>query len=346
MELILSAIASGGLIGASDQYLCLLLIAIGAKTNLIEMAPQMQFMESWWFIAIMALFWLITLAPAYASLLSPGVMNVVNTVTKFLSGFVVPVSGALVALAAAGFIVEMHPELGGILETLRIFHPEGHGVGGAGWIIAGGGAAAASVLGGAKFLAKPALNTATGTAGHLSAPIHATIENVASVVLMGLLYVLSQVNPWLLVVLLVVVALILLGLMGYAIYLMWKLSKGVGRVFRLIETRPKAGLAIVAEFLAWGSGWLIWKHWNRGAPRLAVWLVWLASVIFFIPAISGLLVGLPFLASAVLLVGESMTIVIGLSIGARSARSLMQTFDDAGQPIAAAVPQAAPSPTG
>lgn len=339
MELILSAIASGGLVGASDQYLCLLIIAIASRTGLISLAPQMGFMESWWFIAVVAVFWLLTLAPAYASLLSPGVMNAVNTVVKFLSGFVVPASGALLTLAAAGIIAEMHPETRNLLETLRIFSP--HGIGGAGWLMAGGGAVTASALNGAKFVAKPALSSATGTTAHLAAPLYATVENVASLILMSLLYLLAQIDPWLLVALAVLIALILLGLLAYGIYMLWKLGKGIGQVLHLIEVRPKAGLSIVAEFLVWGSGWLIWQHWNRGILRLAIWLLWLGSVVFLIPAVSTALAVVPFLASAVLLVGESVTVMIGLYIGFRSARSLMRTFDQDGQPLPQAVTQAA-----
>jgi len=341
MELILSAIASGGLVGASDQYLCLLIIAIASKTNLIQLAPQMGFMESWWFIAVVAIFWLLTLAPAYASLLSPGVMNAINTIVKFLSGFVVPASGALLTLASVGVIAEMHPETRHLLETLRIFSPTG--IGGVGWLMAGGGAVAASALNGAKFVAKPALSSASGTTAHLAAPIYATVENAASVVLMGLLYLFARIDPWLLVALAALVALILLGLLAYGVYTLWKLGRGIGRLVRLIETRPLAGLSVVAEFLVWGAGWLIWKHWNRGALRLALWLMWLASILFLIPALSAALAVVPFLASAVLLMGESLTVMIGLYIGARSAGSLLRTFDDRGQPIAAMSGQAAPS---
>jgi len=341
MELILSAIASGGLVGASDQYLCLLIIAIASKTNLIQLAPQMGFMESWWFIAVIAIFWLLTLAPAYASLLSPGVMNAINTVVKFLSGFVVPVSGALLTLASVGVIAEMHPETHHLLETLRIFSPTG--IGGVGWLMAGGGAVAASALNGAKFVAKPALSSASGTTAHLAAPIYATVENAASIVLMGLLYLLGRIDPWLLVALAALVALILLGLLAYGVYMLWKLGKGIGRVIHLIEVRPRAGLSVVAEFLVWGSGWLIWEHWNRGLLRLVIWLLWLASILLLIPALSAALAAVPFLASAVLLMGESLTVMIGLYIGARSAGSLLRTFDDGGQPIAAMTGQAAPS---
>ena len=98
MELVLSAISAGGLVGAGDQYLCLMIISIAAKTDLVKLTPQMTFMESWWFLGIVTVFWLLTIAPAYASLLSPGVMNAINTVVNFLSGFLVPASGALLAL--------------------------------------------------------------------------------------------------------------------------------------------------------------------------------------------------------------------------------------------------------
>jgi hypothetical protein len=210
--------------------------------------------------------------------------------------------------------------------------------------MAGGGAAVAATLSGAKFLAKPALSSASGTAGSISAPIYATIENIASVVLMTLLLLLSQVNPWLLVGLLAVVALVLLGLLAYAVYLLWKLGKGIGRVIRLIETRPKTGLSIVAEFLVWGSGWMVWKQWNKGGLRLAFWILWLVGIFLIIPAVSAALVIVPFLATAVLIMGETMTVMIGLYVGARSARSLMRMFDDAGNPVQGFAP-ATPTPS-
>ncbi|NLE44759.1 MAG: DUF4126 domain-containing protein [Chloroflexi bacterium] len=327
MELVLSAIASGGLVGASDQYLCLLLLSIASKTGLVTLTSQMGFMGSWWFMAIVAVFWLLTLAPAYASLLSPGVVNVINTIVRFLSGFVVPVSGALMTLASVGAIAEMHPELHDILQTLRIFDPDGFGVGEVGWLVAGGGAVAASVLTGAKFLAKPAISAATGTTGTVSAPVYATLENIASVVLMVLLYVLSRIDPRLLVGLLILLVLLFLGAAAYAIYTLWRLGKGVGRVIRLIETRPKAGLSVVAEFLVWGAGWLIWARWNRGIIRAAFWALWIVAIIVLIPAISAALVAVPFVASAVLLVGEALTTAVGLFIGMRSARLLLQSLE-------------------
>jgi hypothetical protein len=72
MELVLSAIATGGLVGASDQYMCLLIVGLATNLKWITLAPALSFMGSWWFIAIVFVFWLLTVAPSYASLLSPG----------------------------------------------------------------------------------------------------------------------------------------------------------------------------------------------------------------------------------------------------------------------------------
>lgn len=341
MQLLLSAISAGGLVGASNQYLCLLLVSIAARTGLITLAEPMRFMESWWFIGIVALFWLVTVAPAYATMLGPGVMNVVNTLTNFLSGFIVPVSAAFLALAAAGIIAEMDPTLRDILTTMQLFNADG-GIGVTGYVVAGGSAVVASALTGARFLAKPALSTATGTTGTISAPIYATIENVASVVLMALFFLLTRINPWLLVALFALVALLILGTLAFAVYQLWKLGRGIGKVLRLIETRPKAGLAVVAEALVWGSGWLIWKNWRRGVIRLVLWALWLALVLLAIPAaitaVGVMLAVVPplaMLASAAGLVVEVVAILTGLYAGLRSAGGLLRTFGEIGPASAA-----------
>jgi hypothetical protein len=342
MELLLSAISAGGLVGASNQYLCLLLVSIAAKTGLVTLAEPMAFMESWWFIGIVALFWLLTVAPAYGTTLGPGVMNVVNTVSNFLSGFAVPVSAAFLALAAAGIIAGMDPTLRDILTTMQLFNASG-GIGVTGYIAAGGSAVAASALTGARFLAKPALSTATGTTGTVSAPIYATIENVASVVLMGLFILLARINPWLLVGLFTLVALLILGALAFAIYQLWKLGRDIGRVLWLIEMQPKAGLAVVAEALVWGSGWLTWKHWQRGAIRLVLWALWLALVVLAIPAAitaAGVALAavapLAMLASALGIAVEAIVILAGLYAGLRSAGGLLKTFGEIGSTSTAA----------
>ena len=174
MELILSSISAGGLAGAANQYMCLLLISIAGKTNLIELTPEMQFMESWWFIGIVALFWVLTAAPAYGSLLSPTIMKAINTVVEFLSTFAVPVSAALIGLASVGIITAMHPDLRIILESLQLFGAEG-GIGTTGIVVAGGSAVVASTLTGSRILAKPAFKAASGTPASISAPLYATI---------------------------------------------------------------------------------------------------------------------------------------------------------------------------
>lgn len=334
MELLLSAISAGGLVGAGNQYLCLLLVSLAARFDLVELAGPMDFVESWWFIGVIAFFWLLTIAPAYASTLSPGVMNTVNTIVNFLSGFAVPASAAILALASVGIITGLHPELRDLLDTLKLFREEG-GIGISGVIVAGSSAVTATALTGSKFLAKPALSTASGTAGTTSAPLYATIENVTSVILMALLFVLSRVNPWLLVGLVALVTLIILGILAYAIYQLWKLGKGIGKVVTLIETNPKAGLAVVLEFLVWGAGWMVWEKWNRGIWRLIIWLLWLFIVILVVPAaitvMGAALTVVPLLEFMVPIAGtlaEVTVVIIGICIGLRSSRGLMSTLDD------------------
>jgi hypothetical protein len=350
MELVLSAISAGGLVGASNQYLCLLLITIAAKLGWIGLAPQVGFMETWWFFAIVAVFWVLTVLPAYASLLSPGVMNAVNTVINALSGFVVPASAALLTLASVGIISAEHPELLDILRTLRIFDPSGERIGGLGWAMAGGAAATAALLTGAKFLAKPAVSTATGTAGTAAAPLYATLENVAAVVLMLLAYALTRINPWLLVALLGIVVLAVLAGLAWAVYQLWRMGRGIGRVIGLIETRPADGLSVVGEFLVWGTGWLVHRHWMRGSVRLALWLIWMAVVVFGIPALGGALAlalapvpVLEFVPVMVTVAAETLAVLAGVWAGARSAGALMRLLaPTTGRPSRA--PAGAPAP--
>ncbi|MCX7682775.1 MAG: hypothetical protein N2508_12565 [Anaerolineae bacterium] len=335
MELLLSAISSGGLAGMANQYMCLLILAVAARLDLIKLAAPVGFMESWWFIAVVALFWILTVLPAYSTLLSPGVMNVVNAITNLLSGFVVPISGALLTLASVGVIAEMHPELYHLLETLRIFSPDGKSVGLVGWMVAGGGALTATALTGARFLAKPAVSTATGSVASVSAPAYATLENAGAVLLMALAYVLVRVNPWLVVGLLAVMALTTLAILVWAVYQLWKLGKGIGRLVRMIETHPRAGLAVVAEFLVWGWGRLLWGEWAGGLARFVLWALWLITVLFALPALgaglAALLAAVPplaFVASLLMMAVEVASVVVGLYIGLRGAGSLMAQLQE------------------
>ena len=198
MALVFSAIAAGGLVGAANQYACLLVVAIAARFGLVTLSEPMAFMGDWWFIAVVAVLWLISVAPSFSQHLAPGVMHVVNWLTHFVNGFVVPVSSALIGLAAAGVILNLDPNFKHLYETLQIFSTNG-GLTGEGVAVAGGSAAAAVTLTAVKGLAKPMISTSSGTAGTLSAPAFTIAENVAAVILMGLVYGLSQIDPRLLI---------------------------------------------------------------------------------------------------------------------------------------------------
>jgi len=231
---------------------------------------------------------------------------------------------------------------------LQLFDSDGDSViGGPGLLVIGGSALTASALTGTKFLAKQAIGVGTGTAGTpITGPVFATIENLASIVLMALLYILSSINPWLLVGLLALVLLLILGMLGHALYRLWKLAKGVGRVIHLIETRPRTGLAILAEFFIWGLGSLFWKKWSRGIFRVVLWMLWLLAIFLIIPSIIAFLgtvvVVMPVLEALVfsLFIGaEVLAVVAGIYIGLRSAASLMNLLD---KPEPAARPEPVP----
>ncbi|MCB0192226.1 MAG: hypothetical protein KDJ65_09820 [Anaerolineae bacterium] len=267
---------------------------------------------------MVGLFWVASVAPSYSTLVAPGAMNAINTVSNFLHGFVVPISAGMLSLASVGIIAGMDPETQHMLETIHLFGT-GESFSGTGLIIAGGSATAAVGLTMAKAVAKPGLSLMTGTAGTISAPIYATLENLASVVMMGLFYVLANTNPWLLIALFVFITVITLVLLGYSLYLLWKLGKGIGQLIRLIQYHPKAGWAVVTEFFVWGFGWITWQHHQRGGLMLVCWLVFgLLWWVFF--TISLLL---PVLLVMFLPVSLMMFAMIGLF----SARALMRKFD-------------------
>jgi hypothetical protein len=338
MKLAIAAISAGGVLGVADQYMCLLIVSILSKTGLITLSSEMdKVFGSWWFIGVVAFFWLLTTIPAYASALDPTIIKWVNNITNAVSGFLVPVSGALLALASAGVITHMHPDLQTSLNAMQLFDSDGDGViGGTGLLVIGGSALTASALTGTKFLAKQAIGVGTGTAGTpITGPAFATLENLASIVLMVMLYILSSINPWLLVGLLLIILFLVLAMLAYSIYKLWKLAKGIGRVIHLIETRPRVGLSILAEFFIWGLGSLFWEKWPRGIFRIVLWLLWLLVILLVIPGILTLLgavaVMLPILevlVFALFVSAEIFAVATGIFIGLRSAVSLMKMLDD------------------
>ena len=318
MQLILSSISAGGVLGAADQYLCLLIVSLAARFGIISLMPPMGFMAEGWFIGLVAVLWILTVAPAYAATLAPGVMNVINTAVNFVSGFVVPISSAMLSLASAGAIVNLHPELRATFETLQIFNGQG-GIGSTGVVIAGGSAAAAVTLTAMKGLAKPALSAATGTTGHFSAPMFATYEAIASLVLMAVVYGLSQIDPGLLIALLVGLFLLTAVMLGWALYQLWRLKRGIGQMLRMAQEHPRAGLAVAVEFFIWGLGWLVWGKYGRAAIMLAVWAVAMALLI----AGPGFLVFFPPLSVMAFLALLSIYMLVGF----KTAGALMKLLE-------------------
>ena len=84
---------------------------------------------------------------------------------------------------------------------------------------------------------------------------------------------------------------------------------------------------MVAEFLVWGSGWMVWRKWVRGIVMLALWGLWIVMLFFAIPAIATGLVVVPIAAPAFLVASEMVTITIGLYTGLRSAGSLTKKLE-------------------
>ena len=69
MKLVIAAISAGGVLGVADQYMCLLIVSLLSKMGMITLSSEMdKVFGSWWFIGIVAFFWLLTTIPAYASL--------------------------------------------------------------------------------------------------------------------------------------------------------------------------------------------------------------------------------------------------------------------------------------
>lgn len=327
MELVFAAIAAGGLVGASNQYACLLVLGLAARFGLIQLSGPMSFMAEWWFIAFVGVLWLVTIAPALAQQFAPGLMHAANAVVHFISGFVVPLSAALVSLASVGVIVNLSPELQAAIDTLRIFNGETGALEGTGVAIAASSAVAATALTGMKALAKPMLSTTSGTAGTASAPAFVVAENIAAVALMGLAYVLTRIDPWLLVGLFGAVLVLTLGLLVFGLYQLYRLKKGLGRVLYLLQVHPRAGLAVCVEFFVWGLGWLVWRNVGRGAVSLLAWLVWLAVFISIQPLVTAFFAWFPPLIPLALLTANFVMVMLFIGLGLASARALLQVVE-------------------
>lgn len=327
MELVFAAISAGGLVGASNQYACLLVLSVAGRLGWVELAAPMQFMTSLWFMGLVGLLWLLTVAPAFSTHFAPGVMHVINGLVHFVSGFVVPVSSALMGLAAAGVLINLSPEMRAAFETLRLFNGQTGALTGSGMTVAVGSAATALTLTGLKALAKPMVSAGSGTAGTVSAPAFALAENVSAIVLMLLAYVLGRINPWWLVGLLGAALMVCAGLFAFGLYQLYRLKKGLGRVVYLLQHQPRAGLAVCVDFFIWGLGWLAWGRPARGAVALLAWSVWLAVFLTLQPLATMLFALFPPAIPFALLSANLVMLALFLNLGAGSARALMQTLE-------------------
>ncbi|MGC1377347.1 MAG: hypothetical protein WA821_14040 [Anaerolineales bacterium] len=299
MTSIFASIVSGGAIGVADQYLCLLLLSLATRFNMVQLPSEVNFMASEWFIILIGIVWVITVLPAYGSMIDPVFLRFVNTTIGLFSGILVPASGALLSIATANFVGASSGTAYNALQTIA-YHSGGAQSSDL-WLIGGGGAVCASLFTFVKFLIKPMLATASGMAATTaSAAVYKTVENITALIVMAAIYFLAS-HPWLLILFMAVVSIILLAVLIFALYQLWKLGQGIGKVLRLFETNPKAGFAVMVEPFVWGFGWILMKGWNSGGAKLLLWgvslfIIWfvLPIMLFFIPPIAATI---PFVAT-------------------------------------------------
>jgi hypothetical protein len=97
------------------------------------------------------------------------------------------------------------------------------------------------------------------------------------------------------------------------------LAVGMGQFLRLIQSQPKAGGAVLLEFLVWGSGWLIWEHSRRGVLMLVLWLIYIT--------LSWLFYGFGSFIPILLFCMVPFSVLLFVWIGLTSAKKLMGTFE-------------------
>jgi len=170
MDALLSVFTAFGLSSSAglNAYLPLLVVALMARfTDLINLEPPWDVLESWWVIGVLAVLLLIEIlvdkVPA------------VDTANDVIQTFIRPVAGAVLFAASAGIISDAHPVLAMIC----------------GLLVAGGVHAV-------KATARPVV---TGTTGGTLNPVVSTLEDVLSL----LIAILSILVPLLALVLLILV---------------------------------------------------------------------------------------------------------------------------------------------
>ncbi|MFN0071175.1 MAG: hypothetical protein ACKVVP_06760, partial [Chloroflexota bacterium] len=205
IQTLLAVLASSGVVGISDQYLVLALVGLAVHLGLVVPAGPVAFIGHPWFIGVAVVGWLVTVIPA----VFPH-EPVTNAIVNFMSGPVSLVSGAVVALASAGMLEGVRPELAGSLYLLRrdaawLSFNEYRS---ADLLVLGGGAAIAGGLTFMKFMAKPGIASHTGTWGTGAGMAFAATEAGLAVTLTPLMLWLQGQDPWLLIALGLVIALV------------------------------------------------------------------------------------------------------------------------------------------
>jgi hypothetical protein len=267
---ILLALMSAGIMGWGDQYLILFLTGVCIRTGLIEPVGAARFLGDPWFMAVVAVAWALTTLPSlvpHNSLIATGANAISGPVSLF--------SGGLFALASAGVIAHVRPELATSLYLLTR-DPQWTNLGsyhGADFALLAGGATVAGTLTAAKFAAKPGIALKTGTFGHLSPPLFALSEAGSAIVLTPLVLSLERTHP----VIAAVVVLLLIAALLFVVYLSFRwlraMHRGFQRFLHLLDERPALGFAVLLEFVVPGTGSLAVGNVPRGVVLLALWAI-------------------------------------------------------------------------
>jgi hypothetical protein len=133
------------------------------------------------------------------------------------------------------------------------------------------------------------------------------------------------------VALLGVVVVISLGLLLFGLYQLWRLKRGLGRLLVMLQTNPRAGLAVCVEFFVWGLGWLVatssGRNVGRGSVSLLLWVLWLAFFLSVQPIVIGMFAFFPPLIPLALVGANALMLMLFALFGLNSARALMKTLE-------------------
>ena len=136
--------ASAGL----NAYIPLLIVALAARFDVIQLDGPYAHVESWWAIGVLAFLLLVEMLADK--------VPVADHVNDLISTFIRPAAGALLFAANTGTVSQMHPVLALVLGLFT-----------------------AGAVHGAKASARPMITASTGGIGN---PIVSTLEDVVAVI--------------------------------------------------------------------------------------------------------------------------------------------------------------------